>query len=323
MSADLVILDGHFVDYMVPIAHWEAFAALGLDPDRAHAVVDGATWEALYAGARDLLGGPPTRSPGGSSANTAAHFAHLGGRAALLGQVGDDDDGDFFRAAARARGCGDSLQVIPGARTGRCLVFVRPDGERVMRSEPAVGMALSRLGAAEAVIREARWMHLSGYLLEPGWPICEVRDAAMDAARDAGVGVSMDIGAAAWLGVNFVRPVVRRWLDLAFLNATEARDLTTLDGQAAAAAIAAWAPPTRQIGVVITQGERGAIGHWRETRSQVRAAPARVVDTTGAGDAFAGGFLSGWLGAAGFEDCMKAGATVAGEVVARLGAGLG
>jgi len=131
----------------------------------------------------------------------------------------------------------------------------------------------------------------------------------------------MDIGAAAWLGVGFVRPVVSRWLDLAFLNSDEARDLTTLEGQAAAAAIAAWAPPPREVGVVITQGARGALGRCRGERARVRASPARVVDTTRAGDPVAGGFLTGWLGGEGLEASLRRGAAVAGEVVAKLGAG--
>jgi ribokinase len=248
---------------------------------------------------------------GGSAANVAAWAAAAGAEVTLVARVGDDELGRAAMAALRAGGVRTDVATDPERVTGTCIVLVHPGGERTMIPDAGANDALA-IGALPA----GRHLHVPGYaLLRPGSRAAA--RAALAQARERGMTVSVDpsssaplvqVGPAAFLG----------WVedaDLLLPNAEEARVLTgEADPEAAARALAG----SRE--VVVTLGADGAL--WTDGREVVRAPaePAEVVDTTGAGDAFAAGLLAARLAGAAPAAALAAGCRLAARAVASVGA---
>lgn len=255
---------------------------------------------------------------GGAGANVAAHLAALGTPVLLAGCVGDDAAGAARVAELTAAGVELALRTVPGAATGTVVSLVEPDGQRSMLADRGANLALR--AADVPVPPPGGHLHLSGYtLLDPG-----PRDAgltALAAATATGCTVSLDPASAGPLAGYGVE----RWLadtaaaTLLLPNADEARLLTgCADVSAAARALAGRHPV-----VVVTLGPDGALWVTRDLALHRPALPATVVDTTGAGDAFAAGLLSAWVSAGGRPDpvaALSAGLACAAAVVARPGA---
>ena len=221
---------------------------------------------------------------GGSAANTAAWAAHLGAPVALVCRIGDDDRG---RAATAALpGVAVHAAVDRERPTGTCVVLVEPGGERTMLPDP---------GANDGPLPEiplGRHLHVVGYALLRDGPRASAL-AAIERARAAGMTVSVDPSSWALIRAGAIPPV-----DLLLPNEREADVL----GPGAE--------------MVVKLGAGGA--RWGDVH--VPAEPVEVVDTTGAGDAFAAGFLSARLAGAGRREALSAGCRVAAQAVASVGA---
>jgi ribokinase len=238
---------------------------------------------------------------GGSGANVAAW---LGERGRLAARIGDDTLGD-----AAVAGLAGSIERDPSRPTGTCVVLVHPGGERTMIPDPGANDALEL-----RELPEAGHVHFTGYgLLREGSRPAVLR--ALATARERGATVSVDPSSAAPLAAA---PGFLDWVsgaDLLLPNADEARVLTgEADPERAARALAVG----REI--VVTLGRHGAL--WTDGERVVRA-PAEaveVVDTTGAGDAFAAGLLAARADGAAPEEALAAGCRLAARAVARIGA---
>jgi ribokinase len=258
---------------------------------------------------------------GGAGANVAVHLARLGTPVVLAGCVGDDAAGAGLVAELAAAGVQLRLRTVPGAATGTIVSLVEPDGQRSMLADRGANLEL-RPDDVPAP-RPGGHLHVSGYtLLDEGPRAAGL--AALTAAVAAGCTVSVDpasTGPLAEYGIE-------RWLadtaaaTVLLPNADEARLLTgCTDAADAARALAA-----RHEVVAVSLGADGAL--WASGSSVVHrpAHPTVVVDTTGAGDAFAAGLLSAWLAARdGGRDvdpaeALDAGLARAAEVVRRPGA---
>jgi sugar/nucleoside kinase (ribokinase family) len=260
-----------------------------------------------------------TTSGGGSGANVAAWLASLGVHTTFVGCVGDDALGRAGLAALSDAGVDVSRLAVDETRaTGTCIVLVEADGQRSMLPDPGANDSLVPGDLIGSLFRPGRHMHLSGYtLLREG-----SRDAGLIAvtrALEVGMTVSVDpssaallddVGAPAFLqwtqGVSLLLPNVDEALALsAASNVTQAAtDLASSYGE-----------------VVVTLGERGAL--WQNgfiTATAPAERTAEVVDTTGAGDAFAAGFLSSWLLHPEPETALAAGNRLAAVAIGRVGA---
>ena len=247
---------------------------------------------------------------GGSAANTAAWIARAGGAVALLAAVGDDPLGAVAREELATAGVDLVGPVLAGVATGTCVVIVGPDGERTMLPDRGANDALP-VTAVGTAVPGAAWLHVSGYaLLHAGSRAAGV--AALAAARERGIPTSVDAassGPLRDLGADAVLALVEG-IDVLFANADE---LAALGGLDAVLAVG--------IGAVVRKdGAAGATWAGGATSVAVPAAPAEVVDTTGAGDALAAGFLVATLAGATPGDALTAGATLAARAVSRLGA---
>lgn len=260
---------------------------------------------------------------GGAAANTAAWLASTGSPVTLVARIGDDAAGRERRAELAALGVSCAVAVDAGAPTGTIVVLVARDGERTMLADRGANLRLSPadvsigLDAALAAEPAAKHLHLSGYaLLDPA-----TRPAgrhALAAARAAGLTVSVDVASASPLAA--ADPVAfLRWvdgIDLLLANGDEAAELTGVADPAAAAEKLLATAAT----VVVKRGPHGAVWCAPGVRVAAAAEPVELVDSTGAGDAFAAGLLAAWLRGAEPAMALRAGALLGARAAGVVGA---
>jgi ribokinase len=253
---------------------------------------------------------------GGSAANVSAWAAVAQGAGAppvLAGRIGADERGRAAEAELRAVGVETRLAVDPRLPTGTCVVLVGPDGERSMVPDPGANDRLAEGDLPDDVLVEGAHLHLTGYSL--------VRDGSRAAgrtaiarARERGMSVSVDPSSAALLTPAFLDEL--DGVGLVLPNAEEAAVLSgEEEPELAARALAARIPE-----VIITLGPAGALWAGGERVCAVEVEEATPVDTTGAGDAFAAGFLMARLSGAGPQEALRAGCRLAAVAVRTPGA---
>lgn len=255
---------------------------------------------------------------GGSAANTMCGIASFRGRAAYIGKVDDDDLGQVFGHDMRAVGVafagGLEAQPVP---TGRCVIVVTPDAERTMNTYLGVSSTLGVDDLDEDVIAEGHVLYMEGYLFDRDPAKAAFRRAA-DVAHAHGRTVSLTLSDAFCVDRHRddFRGLVADSVDLLFGNEDELLALYQLDDfEKAVTALRAECA----IGV-ITRGSAGCVVVTHDELIRVPAVQVpRVVDTTGAGDLFAAGFLHGFTTGADFAECGRLGAIAAAEVISHVG----
>jgi len=271
--------------------------------------------DALYAAM-----GPAREISGGSAANSMAGAAALGLNAAFVGQVADDQLGEIFAHDMLALGVRFETPALKAPPpTGRCLILVTPDGQRTMNTCPAASHELTPAALDPELIRSASITFLEGYLWGPERPRAAMLEAAR-IAHSAGRSVAFTLSESLCIGdrrEGVLGMVESGVVDMLFGNEHEMRHLTgcgPLDE-----CIEALSPKVGTL--VITRGAEGAVAAENGRCVEIRAAPAtQVVDTTGAGDLFAAGFLAARLRGRALEACLEAGAIAAAEVISHFGA---
>jgi fructokinase len=311
-SAMEVVTVGHaIVDVLAPSPD-ELVQNFGLTKGTM-TLVDDLQAEKIYASL-----GPATEVSGGSAANTAAALASLGAAVSFVGKVADDELGQVFTHDIRAAGV--KFGVPPqhgGPTTGRCLIMVTPDAEKTMCTNLGVGASLRPEDLDENTIAEARILYIEGYLYGDRDTDPAV-ERAVRVARESDTLVAFSLSDPFW--VDSHHAALDRLLDsidILFANEEEACGMAGEGDVEAALATLGRRCPT----VAVT---RGALGSMVVLEGSVTAVPAaeveRVVDTTGAGDSYAAGFLYGVLRDLGTKRSAWLGALVAGEVVSHFGA---
>jgi len=278
-------------------------------------LLDPAEADALYAAM-----GSARETSGGSAANSMAGVAALGGRAGFIGQVAGDQLGDIFAHDMRALGVRfETPPLIEGPPTGRCLILVTPDAQRTMNTSPGASHELSPKALDEELIRSAAILYLEGYLWGPEQPRAAMLRAA-EIAHQAGRSVAFTLSESLCIpgrreGVQGM--IDAGTVDLLFANEDEVMHLTASgDLERALEQLSA-----KVATLVVTRGPAGAIGIENKQRIEIPAAPVgKVVDTTGAGDLFAAGFLAARCRGHGLERCLQAGSLAAAEIISHFGA---
>ena len=264
--------------------------------------------------------GPGREVSGGSAGNTAAGLAALGIRTGFIGQVADDQLGRIYRHDIEAQGV---TFLVPArddvGATARCLILVTPDAQRTMNTFLGAAQLLEAKDVDLDAVAGAGITYLEGYLWDPAAPRAAM-EAAIDAARGAGRKVAFTLSDSFCISRHrdsFLQLIADRRIDILFANEAE---ITELAGEAEFdAAVAAIAPQVATL--VVTRSEKGAIAVSGAERASVAAEPIeRLVDTTGAGDLFAAGFLAGQARGLGLETSLKLGAIAAAEVIQHYGA---
>jgi sugar/nucleoside kinase (ribokinase family) len=264
--------------------------------------------------------GPAVEISGGSAANTIVGVASFGARAAFVGKVRDDALGHVFAHDIRAIGVNfDTPPAFDGGSTGRCYVLVTPDGQRTMNTYLGAAQDLHPNDIDSEAVAGAAITYLEGYLWDPK----NAKDAFLKAAtiaHDAHRHVALSLSDAfcvdRWRD-EFIELIRTKTVDIVFANETELHSLyQTSDFDAAIAALRKEAA----LGVV-TRSEKGCVVAAQDGVTAVAAFPVdRVVDTTGAGDLFAAGFLFGLARGFNHGVCGRLGSLAAAEVIGHLGA---
>jgi sugar/nucleoside kinase (ribokinase family) len=258
---------------------------------------------------------------GGSAANTMAGLAALGGRAGFIGQVARDQLGEIFTHDIRALGVEfETPPIERGVPTGRCLILVTPDAQRTMNTFRGAAHELGVEALDVERIRGASILYLEAYLWRSEGP----RAAMMEAiaiAREAGRQIAFTLSDIACIKPHRAELMAMLDLgriDLLFANEAEIAELAGLSGRDAA--VAAIQDKVKLL--VVTCGADGAIAVERGRRVSVPIARigAGIVDTTGAGDLFAAGFLAGQAKGCDLAEALRIGSIAAAEVISHFGA---
>jgi len=281
----------------------------------AMTLIDEPRAEAIY----DAMG-PAIEMSGGSAANTIVGVANLGARAAFVGKVRDDALGRAFVHDIRAAGVTfDTPPAAGGPSTGRCYVLVTPDGERTLNTYLGAAQALEPGDVDAEMVAASAITYLEGYLWDPR----DAKDAFLKAAaiaHDAKRMVALSLSDAfcvdRWRD-EFLQLIRDHVVDVTLANEAEFRSLyQTADFDTAIAALRVDARLA-----VVTRGEQGCVVVSGDGAGAVPAFPVeRVVDTTGAGDLFAAGFLFGLARGTDHPTAARFGALAAAEVIGHLGA---
>ncbi len=263
---------------------------------------------------------PGREASGGSAGNTAAGVAALGGKAGFIGQVADDQLGEVFTHDIRSVGVEFDTPVQDfGIPTARCLVLVTPDAQRTMSTFLGAAQHLPADALDPKQIEDAAILYLEGYLWDPETPRAAMQQA-IEIARGAGRKVAFTLSDSFCIQRHrdgFLKLIAGGFLDILFANEAEIRELTGTDDLDEAIRSVADRVGT----LVVTRSEKGAIAVSNGERAEVPAEPVdRVVDTTGAGDLFAAGFLLGQARGLGLERSLRIGAIAAAEVISHYGA---
>jgi sugar/nucleoside kinase (ribokinase family) len=276
-----------------------------IDEDQAHA---------LYGEM-----GPAVEISGGSAANTIAGIASFGGTAAFIGKVRDDQLGDVFGHDIRSLGVAfDTAPAVAGPSTARCMVLVTPDGERTLNTYLGASVGLGPEDVNADLIAGARVTYLEGYLWDPA----AAKEAFVKAARlahgaDRIVALTLSDAFCVDRHRAEFRQLVAGEVDLLFANESEITSLYQVkDFDAALQAVRHDCNLA-----VLTRSEKGCVIVGGAEVHVVDAHRVdRVVDSTGAGDLFAAGFLFGLTHDRPLVDCGRLGALAAAEVISHIGA---
>jgi fructokinase len=276
-------------------------------------LVDAERADAVYAAMP-----PGEESSGGSAGNTCAVAAALGARVAYLGKVAMDQLGAVFRHDISAAGVHfPSAPLVGGAPTARCLVLVTPDGQRTMNTYLGACVSFGEDDVDEALVADSAITYLEGYLFDPPAAQAAFRRAAAT-AHAAGRQVALSLSDPFCVDRHRAafRELVSNDVDILFANEAEITSLYEENTFEAAADAA-----RREVALaVLTRSEAGSVILRGAEMVEVPAEPTRVVDTTGAGDAYAAGFLAGLTAGKSLPVCGRMGAIAAAEVISHYGA---
>jgi sugar/nucleoside kinase (ribokinase family) len=276
-------------------------------------LIDAAAADQVYAAMP-----PGQESSGGSAANTCAVAAAIGSRVAYIGKVADDQLGSVFRHDIKAAGVHFPTAALSGgAPTARCLILVTPDGQRTMNTYLGACVTLGEADVDADLVAAAAVTYLEGYLFDPPAAQAAFRKAA-DAAHAAGRRVALSLSDA--FCVNRHRAafldLVANHVDILFANETEITALYERNSFEEAAEAA-----RRDVALAaLTRSEAGSLILHGDETVQVAAEPARLVDSTGAGDAYAAGFLAGLTSGRSLNLCGRMGSIAAAEIIGHYGA---
>ncbi|MBV8938307.1 MAG: adenosine kinase [Alphaproteobacteria bacterium] len=278
------------------------------------ALIDEARAEALY---RQM--GPATECSGGSAANTVAGLASLGGRAAFIGKVKNDQLGEIFRHDLRSLSVRfDTAAAATGPATARCLIFVTPDAQRTMNTFIGACAGVSEADIDEALIAAAAITYAEGYLWDTPSAKAAI-DKALTAARRAKRATALTLSDTFCVERHrdtFI-PLVRRTVDILFANEAEICALAQCNTlEDALGTVRGWCPI-----IAVTRSEKGCIVLSDQDRCEVAAEYVpNVIDTTGAGDLFASGFLYGISRGLTLPECARLGNRCAASIIQQMGA---
>jgi len=260
----------------------------------------------------ETIGMPKTRASGGSAANTIHGLAHLGIESGFVGTVGNDDNGKFFKRDMEVNKITPILFRTMN-ETGRAMALISKDTERTFATYLGAAIDLSAEDISHGIYKGYDYFYIEGYLVQDR----EMFEKALRLAARAGLIICLDLASynIVHQNVEFFKSMISQYVDILFANEEEIRSLTGRSPEEGAMEIKDICDL-----VVIKLGAEGSFCICNEGMVRVDARPSKAIDTTGAGDLFAAGFIYGHMKGHSAETCGRIGAILAGKVIEIIGA---
>ena len=252
-----------------------------------------------------------SQSSGGSAANTIHGLANLGASAGYIGKIGSDSFGDFFQNDMKSNGI-EPLMLKSNNETGRAIALISPDSERTFATYLGAAVELSDSDLTPEQFKGYKYLHIEGYLVLNH--ALMIRAAKL--AKEHGLKISIDMASFNVVedNLSFLKDYVRNYVDIIFANEEEAKAFTGKEPEEALNEIA------EQCEVAIVKvGSKGSLIKSNGIIYKIDPIKANSVDTTGAGDLYASGFLYGMVNNMPLEKCGKIGSLCAGRVIEVIG----
>ncbi len=296
------------VDIIARIDNDKMLESFGL-PRGSMTLVDLDTSNYIHA---ETAGMPKTKASGGSAANTIHGLAHIGIETGFVGTVGNDDMGKFFKKDMEVNKIRPILFRTMN-ETGRAMALISKDSERTFATYLGAAVDLSAEDISYGIFKGYDYFYIEGYLVQDK----EMFEKALRLAARGGLKICLDLASYNIVdeNVDFFKSMISEYVDILFANEEEIRSLTGLSPEEGAR-------ETNEICeiVVIKLGAEGSFCMCKEGMVRVGVRPSNAIDTTGAGDLFAAGFIYGHMKGLSPEICGKMGAVLAGRVIELIGA---
>jgi sugar/nucleoside kinase (ribokinase family) len=311
MSFGVVGLGNALMDAVVLLDDDNLLKQVGLEKGIMHPVSD-EKWKQMYSMIDEQKVSLQT---GGSCANTIATLGLMGEKVSYCGQVGTDSFGKAYIDQMQ-EACGHNSIVFGNGATGKCLSLVSPDAERTMLTDLGAAVELQSVDSFADSIRNSKVLYLTGYLLL-GDPMMSRMKEAINIAKENGVTIALDVADPFVVAVtkDIMLSILQNDIDMVFLNEEEAKAITGANASDAIDMLKSYCST-----VVVKLGSKGSIVYHNGKLATADIFKVNAVDTTGAGDSYAAGFLYGWVNKWSLEKSAALGSRIAAETVAQLGA---
>ena len=252
---------------------------------------------------------------GGSAANTISGLSRMGVPTGYIGKVGRDTYGEYFSSEMSRHGT-ETRMFYSVSETGRALGLISPDSERTFATFLGAAVELDACDLSPELFRGYDYFHIEGYMVQ-NHPLVE---KALRLAKEAGLEVSLDLASHNVVRENldFLQEMVKRYVDIVFANEEEAMAFSGRNSPHEA--LVTIASQCRI--AVVKLGKKGSLIKHKDERHEIDCIPAVAVDTTGAGDLYAAGFLYGLIHGRSLDVCGQVGSLLSGKVVEVIGAKL-
>ena len=251
---------------------------------------------------------------GGSAANTLRGIGFLGGKAIFCGKIGDDEHGQSFITGMNNHNVTTNITTHPKV-TGHVVSFITPDTERTMSTHLGAAIHLAKEDLSEEQIKNSKVIYLEAYQFEG--PTKETLLHAMNIAKQHGTLIAIDLADPGLISRNleFFKQLVKDHVDIIFVNEKEAKEFTGLENEEEA---------VKEIGkdvkvAIVKIGEKGSLVHYNNSVTKINPFKANAIDTTGAGDTFAAGFLYGYCNGWSIQKSGRLGSLAASKIVEKKG----
>ena len=306
--AKILGMGNALVDILVSLDKEEILKDFGL-PKGSMTLVDLDTSNYIHS---ETVGLDKTKASGGSAANTIHGLAHLGMETGFVGKVGDDELGKFFKKDMQDNKISPIL-FRSMHETGRAMALVTSDSERTFATYLGAAVDLSTDDISHDIFEGYDYFYIEGYLVQNK----EMFEKALRLARNAGQKICLDLASynIVEANVSFFKTIISKYVDILFANEEEIKALTGMAPEAGANEVKALVEIA-----VIKIGAEGSFCVSDQGSVRIGVRPSNPIDTTGAGDLYAAGFIYGHIKGHDLETCGKMGAILAGRIIELFGA---
>ncbi len=277
-------------------------------PKGSMQLIDDKGVELIYNKAGHLI---TDKASGGSAANTINGLANLGIKAGFIGKIGSDKMGDFFKSDLESSNIEPFL--LKGKNSsGTSTVLISPDSERTLATFLGAAIELTATDLKKEMFEGYTYFHVEGYLVQN----YELVETALKMAKEAGLTTSLDLASYNVVEDNleFLKKITKEYVDIIFANEEEAKAFTGMEEYDALEEISKYADIS-----IVKLGKKGSLVKYKGNVVNVGVIPADSIDTTGAGDLYAAGFLYGMVNNLSPKQCAEIGSVTSGNVIEVIG----